>query len=95
MSIFQIDDTNKTFGLPAGGLQEEQSRFHSAVKAIRTPKKSVVTLETFNRNPKLGTRNRIAWSAEEKEALKAGLRRYGIGGWKEMLVDVHLGSVVR
>jgi hypothetical protein len=91
----RIDDTNKTFGLPAGGLQEEQSRFHSAVKAIRTPKKSVATLETFNRNPKLGTRNRIAWSAEEKEALKAGLCRYGIGGWKEMLVDVHLGSVLR
>jgi hypothetical protein len=90
----RIDDTHKKFGLPTGGLQDEQSNFHTD-NATRLPKKSTVTLESFNRNPKLGTRNRITWTAEEKEALKEGLRRYGIGGWKDILLDVHLGSLLR
>lgn len=69
------------------------SRFH--IGSASATKKPVVVSENFNRDAKKGTRNRIQWSAEEKLALKEGLSKYGVGGWKDMLLDVHIGSVVR
>lgn len=69
------------------------SRFHPKDAPQPKPRK-VEDSHAFNRNPKMGTRNRLPWTAEEKEALVRGLYKYGVGAWSKIVDDITIASVV-
>lgn len=70
------------------------SRFHPKDAPKPKPRKVVEENHSFNRNPKMGTRNRLPWTAEEKEALIRGLYKYGVGAWSKIVDDITISSVV-
>lgn len=47
-----------------------------------------------NRNRALGARGRLRWSAAEKDALKIGIEKFGVGNWAEILADSSISCVV-